>query len=315
MKSERRHDLQHNELLVWLAKISNAIKPHSNTILIGLILIMGAYGAAKIWSFRSGEATAKGWDSLYAAMNSGEISSLDGVAEGNSGNEVGDWAGVVGADLRLASGCDQLFGNKIEAGQELQKAMEGYVAVLDVSENPSIQERATFGLARTYEAMAGTRQSQGEFKKAKEKYQEVVEGEGVYAESAKRRLEDLNRPATETFYDQFARHDPGAAFDPASVGLGDLPFRADSLSPGSVPRDFSDLLDSPGLSGDDGVKDDSMETGGQEEAAPTDSKEESDTPAGQPAPEQSEKSAAADTGETSELAPPALEAPVKTDTE
>ena len=317
MKSKRRHDLQHNELLDWLNGIVDFIKPHANTILIGLILILGAFGAVKIWSIRSGETTARAWDSLYAAMNSGEMTGLDRVSEDYSGNEVGDWARVVSADLRLANGCDQLFGNKIEAGQELQKAMESYVAVLDASKESSIRDRATFGLARTYEAMAGTRQSQGELKKAEEKYQEVLDNwpDGVFAKSAKRRLADLSRTATKEFYDQFAAYDPHPAFDPGGGGLGDLPFDASSLSPGSVPRDISNLLNSPGLNEDDGAKDDSMEKGGQEEAEPTDSKKESDAPDVQPAPEQAEKGTDAGSGEKPESSPPAVEAPAKTGTE
>lgn len=302
MKSKRRHDLQHNELLEWLDGISNVIKPHANAILIGLILILGAYVGVKIWSFRSGETTARAWESLYAAMNSGELAGLDRVSEDYSSTEVGDWARVVSADLRLANGCDQLFGNKIVAGQELQKAMESYVAVLEVSKESLIRERATFGLARTYEAMAGTRQSQGELKKAEEKYQEVVDNwaEGVFANSAKRRLEDLGRTATKEFYDQFAAYDPNPTFDPAGGGLGDLPFDSGSLSPGSAPSDFSNLLDSPGLSGDDAAKDDSMDSGDQEEGEPTDSKKGIDAPDGQPAAEQAEKGLDADSAEKSD---------------
>jgi hypothetical protein len=317
MKSKRRHDLQHNELLEWLTGISDVIKPHANAILICLILVLGAYVATKIWSFRSGETTARAWDSLYAAMNSGEITGLDRVSEEYSSNEVGDWARVVSADLRLASGCDQLFGDKIAAGQELQKAMDSYLTVLEASTVSSIRERATFGLARTYEAMAGTRQSQGELKKAQEKYEEVVDNwpEGVFAKSAKRRSEDLSRTATKEFYDQFAAHDPNPAFDPAGGGLGDLPFGAGSLSPGSAPRDFSNVLGSPGLSEDDGAKDDSMENGGEEEVEPTDSKKGSDTPEGQPAPEQAEKGSDADSAEKPELSPPAAETPTETETE
>jgi hypothetical protein len=250
-------------------------------------------------------------------MNSAEMTGLDRVSEDYSNNEVGDWARLVGADLRLASGCDQLFGNKVEAGQELQKAMEGYVAVLEVSKESSTRERATFGLARTYEAMAGTRQSQGELKKAEEKYQEVVDkwGEGVYAKPAKRRLKDLARKATREFYDQFAAYDPKPAFDPGKGGVGDLPFDAGSLSPGSDVPDLSKLLDSPGLSGGDAAKDDSTKTGDQQQTAPTDSEKEKGTPAGQPAAAPAEKVPDAESGDKPKESPPAADAPAKPGTE
>ena len=319
MKSERRHDLQHNELLDWLNKSTAFIKPHANTILIGLIVILATYVGVKIWSYRSGERSAKAWDSLYAAMGSSELTGIDRVSEDYVNSEVGDWARLISADLRFANGCDELFTNKIAAGQELQKAMANYVAVLEASSESAIRERATFGLARTYEAMAGTRQSQGELDKAREKYQEVVENwaEGVYAKSAKRRLEDLDRASTKEFYDKFAAFDPKPAFDPASGGMGDMPFDPSSLSPGTAPPDFSELLGSPGLGEDDAAKDDSMEADGQQGSETTDSEKASDTPDGQPAPEQPapeqpEKASDVKPAGKPELSPPAAEVPAKT---
>ncbi len=308
MKSERRHDLQHNELLDWLNKTFAFVGPHANTILIGLIVILGVVAGMKIWSYRSGQTSEKAWNSLYAAMGSEGLAGLDKVSDDYSNNEVGDWARLISADLRFAAGCEQLFTNKIEAGQELQKAMENYVTVLEMSNQSAVKERATFGLARTYEAMAGTRQSQGELAKAGEKYQEVVDKwpEGVYAKSAQRRLKDLSRESTKKFYDKFAAYDPKPSFDP---GVGDLPFDPSSLSPGSAPRDFTELLDSPGLGGGGAAKDESMEAKDQPEGEKTAPEKASDTPELQPPPKQPEKAADPAPAEMPELSPPAAKAP------
>ena len=35
MSSERRHQLEHNELAVWLAKVNKAIEPYSKLIAVG----------------------------------------------------------------------------------------------------------------------------------------------------------------------------------------------------------------------------------------------------------------------------------------
>ena len=45
MKSERRHELQHNELADWLIKAGQQIKPYQNAMLAGAValFILSAY--------------------------------------------------------------------------------------------------------------------------------------------------------------------------------------------------------------------------------------------------------------------------------
>jgi hypothetical protein len=71
-------------------------------------------------------------------------------------------------------------------------------------------------LARTYEALSGTRQSQGELDKAVRNYQELVDNwkDGPYYALAKDRLDELNTSAAKTFYDKFAHYDPKTKFSP-----------------------------------------------------------------------------------------------------
>jgi hypothetical protein len=79
--------------------------------------------------------------------------------------------------------------------------------------SPLLRERALFGLARTYEALSGTRRSQGELEKAIQNYQELVSNKnykdgavllpGQGSPGGPRHY----RPAR-TFYDQFAHFDP-----------------------------------------------------------------------------------------------------------
>jgi hypothetical protein len=99
-------------------------------------------------------------------------------------------------------------------------------------------QRATFGLARAYEALAGTRQSQGELDKATEVYQELLQEwpDGPYGQLAAERLEDLNRRETRALYDKFAEFDPRPAL-PDVPGLpGTRPrFDLDSLSEDGIP--------------------------------------------------------------------------------
>jgi tetratricopeptide (TPR) repeat protein len=119
-------------------------------------------------------------------------------------------------DLHLANGCHDLFTSKSVASQDLQKALDEYTKVRGETRNSLLRERAIFGLARTYEALSGTRQSQGELDKAIKNYQELVDNwkDGPYYSLAKDRLEDLTTSDGKKFYDQFAHYDPQPKFSP-----------------------------------------------------------------------------------------------------
>ena len=220
MKSERRHELQHNTLFDWLNRTVAKIAPYSNAILATILLAgVGLLG----WSWWSGRAEARqeqAWTDLFGAVNSGNPANLDDVVERYPGSEVAQWASVVAADMHLEQGCRQLFESKALGAQELQEAHDKYLLVLKDARNPQLRERATFGLARAYEALAGTRQSQGELDRASENYQNVVDNwpQGVYIDLARQRLEDLKRADTKQFYDAFAKYEPKPAPPAARTG-------------------------------------------------------------------------------------------------
>ncbi|MDZ7618372.1 MAG: hypothetical protein U1E05_15310, partial [Patescibacteria group bacterium] len=91
-------------------------------------------------------------------------------------------------------------------------------------------ERATFGLARAYEA-------QIDLEKATSRYKELVEGwpDGPYTEMAKSRLAALKQPSVRELADKFAKWEP----KPVTPDLPDFPatrpqFDLDSLPDGPV---------------------------------------------------------------------------------
>lgn len=238
MKSERRHELQQNELADWIGKSYESARPYGNLILALVALVLLVAAAWIWWSRQASAGQAETWNKLYQAQLNGNPAEMMEVAENHPNTDVGHWAAVIAGDIYLANGCEQLFTNKATAAQELRKAVDSYLAVLNESQIPMLRERATFGLARAYEALSGTRQSQGELDKAIENYRAVVEKwpNGAYTEIAKQRLADLERPATKQFYDKFAQYDPKPAFTDQPGTPGEkLPFSTDALP------DFSDL--------------------------------------------------------------------------
>lgn len=243
MKGERRHELQQNDLLIWVNNVVLAVKPHVATILAVVLLVVVATVGWTMWQKTRNIESAGSWDRLYAAVASGQPSVVDGVASERPGSDVSCWASVMAGDMYLGQGCQQLFTSKATAGQDLRKAVDQYRTVLKASRNSVLRERASFGLGRAYESLAGTRQSQGELQEAIKSYKEVVENwpDGAYAGMAKQRLDDLQRKDTLAFYDQFAQFDPQPEYTPLPPGDAGPKFDLDALDDNMVP-DFSKAL-------------------------------------------------------------------------
>lgn len=210
MKSERRHELQHNILADSLAKAAEAIKPYQNAVMITLIVVVVVMVGYTLWSHESTAQTTQAWDEMNAALETGKLEELSKVIEDYPGTNVAYTAQAVLADLHLGTGCDRLFKNKATGLQELTKAIELYDAVRQGSRSSDLQERVAFGLARAKESKGDDQSIQ----QAESLYNEVVTKwpKGAYAAVAQERVKDLKRPTTMKFYDEFRKFDPKPAF-------------------------------------------------------------------------------------------------------
>ena len=81
MKSERRHELQHNELADWLAKSAEAIKPYQNMIFAAVVVVLVGVVGYTVWSRMSAAQTTQAWDELSTAIESGNVAKLAKVIE------------------------------------------------------------------------------------------------------------------------------------------------------------------------------------------------------------------------------------------
>ena len=219
MKSERRHELGHNELAEWLNGGIESIKPYVNTIL-GVIVLVFVLAVGTTWYVhRSAVESAEAWDGYYNALSAGNPDELAAVAADYPRSRAARWAEAVAADMHLNSGCNQLFNNRADANIELDKAAELYKQVLKEAVDPVLLDRATYGLARTNEAM-------GDLEEAKKLYEQVTQKwpGGPFAEISAHRLKELQLPSTLAFYDEFEKFDPKPAFadEPGIPGAGPL---------------------------------------------------------------------------------------------
>jgi len=241
MKRERRHELQDNLLARWLADVTEKAAPFARPVSLAIVLVVLIIAAWYVFSNRSRASREAAWSALYQAMQKGTAADLEAVAEQYAGSEAALWAQVAAADVHLEIGCAQLFSNKADAVQELQKAIDGYLSVRDKVRRPELKERMLWGLARAYESLAGSRQGQGELDRAVKLYRELAESfpDGRFATLAKRRAEELERQDVQGFYDFFARYEPAPSPPPSGFSPGDLPFDPGALPPppaaGSLP--------------------------------------------------------------------------------
>jgi hypothetical protein len=236
MKTERRHELATNELADWLGDVIERIKPYSTAITgtaLACVVLMAAYF---FWSRQSSAKVVESWGRYFAALDEGNTGSaelLKNVADEFASTPAGQWSRLSLADSMLGTGVQELFDDRDAADESLKGAEAGYTSVIEHAPPDSLlTERATFGLAETYESL-------GKVDDARKLYQTVQDRwpQGAFAGQAASRIADLDRDSTKEFYDWFAAQHPKPK---ATSGVGKkLPFGAEGLD-----LDKSPLFDS-----------------------------------------------------------------------
>lgn len=204
MKTERRHELATNDLADWIGDKVEELKPYSTAIWATVLAVAVLVFAGVYWSRKSEAKVEAGWDQYFQARTQETIGELRDLADSDPKSPAGLWSRSTLGDRRLAEGVNLLFDNRAEAQQALTDAVEAYEYVLSTAPSGSLlAERATFGLGEAFE-------SQNELDKARAQYEALKSTwpDGAFSAEAERRLADLDRAATKSFYDWFARQEP-----------------------------------------------------------------------------------------------------------
>lgn len=230
MKTERRHELATNDLADWIGDKVEELKPYSTAIWATVLAVTVLVFAAVYWSRKSEAKLEQGWDRYFQARTQESLDELRNVADADPKSTAGLWARATLGDRRLAEGVNLLFENRADAQEALSEAVDSYEYVLKNAPAGSLlAERATFGLGEAFE-------SQNELDKAREQY-EALKAKwpgGAFSAEADRRLGDLERSTTKSFYDWFAKQEPKRK--PA----------AGALTPGKTPDfDFGKIEEHP----------------------------------------------------------------------
>lgn len=213
MKTERRHELQTNQLADLIGSTVETAKPFTKIVAGALVAIAVIVGATWYLNRQSAAAQAEGWDLLNQASSPEE---LQNVATQYAGTPAGTWARMRLADVQLGGGVEALFNDRAEANSELRRAKDNYNQVLNERGASELaQQRAAQGVARAAEAL-------NELPAASEMYQTIIERwpDSAFADMARRRVADLDRRSTQEFYDWFALQDPKPPADDEPSAFG-----------------------------------------------------------------------------------------------
>ena len=229
MKTERRHQLETNELADSLAHWVDSAKPYLRTaagLLIAAVVLAFAYAFV---SRHSAEKAQVAWDEYFQAFNQMNREKFDDVADKYPGTPAAWWARTIVGDMNLDEGSNLLFRDRPRALDKLNSAVEEYGTVLKEAKESAVLVRASYGQARAQEGL-------GQLKEARESYSAIVSRwpTNALAEVAQARIKDLDNSDTKEFYDWFRKQNPGKSMLDQPGKPGEKPnFDLNTLNPHS----------------------------------------------------------------------------------
>ncbi len=209
MNSERRHELQENELASALDKINAKIDPYSKPI--AAVVAAGFIGMLA-WGFYSTSKTEQRSEATYqliegSARNNSEV--LAAIPAQYPKTPVAAWSLLYQGSQKMGVGINALFTNREEAEELLDEAGSAYRQAITQSDDKLIQSRAHFGLARIAESVGNTDEAIASYEAA------MAAGESdAMVTEAKQRIESLSKPDTQEFLTWFNEQDFSSA-DPS----------------------------------------------------------------------------------------------------
>ena len=235
MKTERRHDLETNELAIRLAHWIEKIKPYTGALVGGLVVLCGVGVVSSFWSSQAAAKRQAAWDEFIIAQDTTdpELAGLRRVAdkEEYAGTPMWEWAYVTWADRQVLLASGEYLVDRKSSQDRLRQVVGIYEELAEGVADPVIQNRARFGLARVY-------QLQDKLEEAREQYSLV---QGDLEPTAAYREEQLALPKVQEAYTWLASAElPRRNFGEGNKGAGARPnFNAtlpDATPPESSPQ-------------------------------------------------------------------------------
>jgi len=240
MNSEKRHELQQNVLANYLGDVLKKIEPHTKSIAVVIVAIVGSAVAYGLFLNSKTEAKSDATLELLQNASSGDAEALAGVGDRYANTVAGTMARLYEADTNLGAGITALFSDRDEAESRIEDAIKAYKTVILSAKGSLLTSRANFGLARAYESLGQTKEAIAAY----EATASLTESEAV-AEAAKQRIALLQKAETQEFLTWFAKQDfkPADPTTPPNFPDGQrLPDLPDLDLPSIAPMDVPDEL-------------------------------------------------------------------------
>ncbi|MFI4875753.1 MAG: hypothetical protein ACIALR_10465 [Blastopirellula sp. JB062] len=228
MKSERRHELQKNDLEQVLEKGMEQMGPQAKVIAGIAIAIMVAVVAVIWFQWQNKVARASGWGELFSAsamvmrQDGQSAPALEAVGSAYQGRPAGAWAELfLGYDL-YRQGLEKMFTQPQDAKDDLERSVKAFQNAEKQADVDEVKQRALWGVGQSSEAMA----TDEGLKNAKAAYEQLSKQwpDSPFGKWATDRLELLNNKNVEEFYAWFRDQDFAPKASPTSgIFNQDLP--------------------------------------------------------------------------------------------
>jgi hypothetical protein len=282
MNSERRHELQQNDLAIWLNKVNKSVEPYSKPIAIVLgVFLVGAL----VYLFYQSEQRAEQSEAtlqLIQAAAGQDAEVLMAVSDTYPDTEAGDWARLYQGQLLLSQGMQSLFNDRENAEVLLGDAQQALRAAISRSNETLLLSRANYGIAQAAEGLGNL--------------EEAIE---AMVEKAQQRIDILSKPEAQAFVTWFSEQDfspPDPSLPPSLPGGNQLPDMPDLSLP---PLDFGGDEEATAPKKEGGLQLPEETADGDAPAADPDQTPEGDSTTEAEADEAAAASEEADTGEES----------------
>jgi hypothetical protein len=289
MKSERRHDLETNELAIQMQDFLDRVKPYASQIALVIVGLVALAYIGRIWTNASSATESSAWDEYTLASYSSdpELRSMKLLAENEefAGTGVPEWAYLAWADRQVLLASQTYLTDRNATTKRLEDAQGVFSSLADDSNSQQIQDRARYGLAQVLEML-------GKVDEARSAYGRV---RGDLTPLAEARAEQLESEKVKAACEWLATADLPERETPSTSGAtsGVKPnFAAEAPAPMPTNTPISDsrsleqiLSDSTGTTetnryGEEGAEEaEEAATGPSEEAESTSEEEETEKPA------------------------------------
>jgi hypothetical protein len=234
MKSDRRHELQTNELANWIGRQYERHQGQLPTILWGALAVVAVIVVIGVWGSRSSTSVASAWEEFYQIGNLDQKvrpKRLKELAEKFPNTEIALWARLDLADQLCYDGHAKLDIDRAIAATQLNEAQQLYALILKSPKAiPEMKRRAALAEAKCWELL-------GDREQAIESYRAVAKQFATsypeLSQDAASRASELEQPEAADFYKWLAEYEPPASRPLNLPGLGSLfPPAGDTLEKG-----------------------------------------------------------------------------------